>query len=255
MATKKSTEESVSILEVKTRTLDVCIIGTTPMIQQSMSAKVQAQLLLPPAKKNATEKASSLKHEPLKEFQSAIYRAAQDSDTLLAMPATAWKSAIRSAALDLPGASKSQIGRLTFVNGEMLPVWGVPKILLSVVRSADMNRTPDIRSRPILPKWATRISVTFVEPILKEQAIVNLIAAAGITIGMSDWRPQKGSGNFGQFRICDPDDPEFKAIIKAGGRKAQQAAMDAPEPYNDETSELLAWYEVETRRRGFKVAA
>lgn len=255
MATKKPADESVSILEVKRQTLDVCIVGVTPQIHQSMSNKVKYDFLLPAQKKNAAERASSLKHSPRDEFRDAAYRAAPGAETLLAMPSTAWKAAIRSAALDMPGASKTQIGRLLFVNGEMIPVWGIPKMLMSVVRMADMARTPDIRTRPILAKWATRLSVTFVTPLLKEQAVVNLLAAAGLTIGLSDWRPQKGSGNYGQFRICDPDDAEFKAIIKSGGRKAQEAAMKEPEAYDDESMKMLSWYDVEVRRRGFKVAA
>lgn len=254
MATKK--EDAISIIEVRTGTVEVCILGTTPQIHQRMSQKAQHELLLPKGRKNAAERASTLKHNPMEEFAASAYRTTDErAPTELAMPATAWKAAIRSAALDLPGASKAQLGRLMWVEGEMIPVWGVPKIFLSVTRSADAARTPDIRSRLIIPKWATKISVTYIKPILNEQAIVNLIAAAGLTIGMSDWRPQKGSGNYGQFKIVPPDDLEFVAVCRAGTRKPQLEAIAAPEAYNDETAEMLAWFDVEIKRRGFKIAA
>lgn len=257
MASKKPVvEESVSVLEIKRETIELCIVGTTPMIQQAMSAKVRAGLLLPPQKKNAAEKAGSLKHEPLQEYRGAFYRTrGTDAPTAIGMPAGAFKAMIGAAALRMPGVKRTEVEQLTYIEGDTtIPVYGVPQMLMSVVRSADMNRTPDIRTRPILPKWALRVRVGFVIPIMNRTAVVNLISAAGVFIGLSDWRPEKGSGNFGQFRICDPTDPEFKEILKMG-RKAQEPAMDSPEPYDDETSELMSWYEVETKRRGFKVAA
>jgi hypothetical protein len=73
-------------------------------------------------------------------------------------------------------------------------------------------------------------------------------------MGVGDWRPQKGSGTFGRWRIVEPDDKEYLDIIKTGGAEAQQAALDDPAPYDDETEELLGWYDVEVKRRGLKVA-
>jgi hypothetical protein len=51
------------------------------------------------------------------------------------------------------------------------------------------------------------------------------------------------------------DDPELLEIVQTGGRSVQQAAMDKPEAYDQSTEELLQWFDVEVRRRGFKVAA
>jgi hypothetical protein len=51
------------------------------------------------------------------------------------------------------------------------------------------------------------------------------------------------------------DDKDFQRIIKTMGRKAQVKAMAEPECFDAETEELLSWFEAETKRRGFKVAA
>jgi hypothetical protein len=254
MATNKPTE--ISVLEVTTCRMSFCLAGLTPIILNRLSQKAKGQLLDPAPKKNAAEKASTRKHEPLMEFRASPYLSPEeDSPTLLRHLSTAFKGALRSAALDIPGANKSQVGRLTYVNGEYINLFGIPKLLMSVTRSADMNRTPDIRTRAIIPHWACQIDVTFVTPLLKEQTVANLLAAAGIMQGVGDWRPGKGSGTYGQFRLTTDDDPEFKAIIKSGGRKAQTAAMQAAEPYDQETEELLAWYDAEGNRRGFKAVA
>lgn len=249
----KKKETEISIMEIQRGRIEFMIRGNSPLICNAMSAKVQQQLLLPPLKKNAAEKASTLKHDVMEEFRSSMYKArSPDSPTRIVMKATAFKGALMSAALDLPGTNKSQIGRLAYVEGDEIPIYGVPQLMMSVTRNSDMNKTPDVRTRAILPEWACSITVQYTMPILKEQAIVNLMAAAGITQGIGDWRVQKGSGNYGQFELTTPDDEAFKRIIKTGGLEAQDAAIEDPVCYDSETDELLSWYNVEVKRRGFK---
>lgn len=257
MATKKSADSGeIQIIEINTGTITVAVVGTTPLILNRMAEKAKHELLLPKGKKTAAEKASSLKHDPLAEFRASPVRLRDDSaSTLLALPSTAFKGAMRTAALDLPGAKKSQIGRLTYIPGEFVGIYGVPEVFSTIVRSADMNRTPDVRTRCIVPKWAAVLSITFVRPIMREQAIANLLAAAGITVGVGDFRPEKGAGNYGQFEVVGADDPRLLEIMAVGGRVAQLEAMDNPEAYDEDTEELLSWFDVEVRRRGFKVAA
>lgn len=257
MATKKIADSGeIQIIEINTGTITVAVVGTTPLILNRMAEKAKHELLLPKGKKTAAEKASSLKHDPLAEFRASPVRIRDDSaSTLLALPSTAFKGAMRTAALDLPGAKKSQIGRLTYIPGEVVGIYGVPEVFSTIVRSADMNRTPDVRTRCIVPKWAAVLSITFVRPIMREQAIANLLAAAGITVGVGDFRPEKGAGNYGQFEVVGADDTRLLEIISSGNRAAQLEAMDNPEAYDQDTEELLSWFDVEVRRRGFKVAA
>lgn len=68
--------------------------------------------------------------------------------------------------------------------------------------------------------------------------------------GVGDWRPEKGSGNFGQFELVSEDDPDYLRIIGTGGRQAQIGAMESPAPYDQDTEELLAWFDSEIDRRG-----
>jgi hypothetical protein len=260
MAAKKSTApastEITDILKVTTGTFDCCIVGTSPLILNRMSEKAKHELLLPRGRKSAIEKATSLKHHPIDEYRASAYTMPSDSDpTLLAILSTAFKGALRSAALDMPGAKKAQIGRLTYIAGELVGIYGVPKLFMSITRSADMNKTPDVRTRAIVPAWACRLTITFVQPLIRAQAVANLLAAAGITIGVGDWRPEKGAGSYGQFRIADRDDPEFLAILKAGGRKQQVSGIDHPVCYDNETTELLSWYQDEVSKRTLKGVA
>lgn len=259
MAVRKNTPspaESTDILQVERGDLEVCVLGSSPLILNRMSEKAKRELLMPKGRKTMVERATSLKHNPMEEYRASAYTMpSETAPTLLAILATSFKGAMATAALDLPGAKKSQIGRLTYVNGDRVPVFGVPQLFMSVTRSADMNKTPDVRTRAIVPQWACRLHITYIKPLMRQQAVVNLLAAAGLTIGVGDWRPEKGKGNYGQFEIVGEDDPRYTAILKAGGRKPQQAAIDNPVCYDDETTSLLSWFDDELAKRSLRGVA
>jgi hypothetical protein len=252
MAVKK--DETIDVVEIKQGRLVCNVLGTSPLVLNAMSAKVK-QGLLAPAKKNAAEKASTLKHNPEEEFRSSAYRAVEkDAPTRIIFPAVSFKAALADAAKDLPGAAKAQVGRLTYVEGDYVPIYGTPRLWMTVVRDASINRTPDIRTRAILPEWACRISITFISTILKEITVGRLLAAAGIMRGIGDGRPEKGKMSYGQFELVAADDPRWLKLTKTAGRVQQDAAFADPQPYDGESAELLTWWKAEAVRRGFKVA-
>lgn len=235
----------VDVQQINMSHLKINIVGTSPLVLHAMSFKSSASLLDPPKKKNSAEKAMTRKHEPFEEFRDAAYMFSDrdadfPTDTRLYMPATAFHSAMAQAAIDMAGAKKAQIGRLTSVPGLKIPIWGVPKIWNTLVRSSDMARTPDRRTLPLLPHWCATINVSFVESLVTAQSISNLLSAAGVFVGIGDGRPEKGKLTMGQFRTANDDDPEFLNIKKVGGRKVQDAAMADPEFYDLETERLLS---------------
>lgn len=252
MATKKDQVE-ISILEVTQETVEYCVLGKTPFICNRMSEKVKNELLFPKGRKSSAEKARTLKHNPFQEFKDSPYRLHDDGQpTLLAHLATAFKKAIAGTAVDIPGATRAQLSRLMWVEGEKIPLYGVPKMMMSITRSADMNKTPDVRTRAIIPEWACKVTVRFTTPMLKETVVSNLFAAGGLIQGVGDWRNEKGSGTFGQFELVREDDERFQRIMKEGARDAQIEAMENPEPYDVDSAELLSWFVDEADRRGFK---
>lgn len=262
MAAKKNTtaaqepSEISDVLKVTTGTLDCYVVGTSPLVLNRMSEKAKHELLLPRGRMNQAQKATSLKHSPLDEYRASAYTLKNPSNqTFLAVMATAFKKAICNAALDMPGTRKAQVGRLTWVQGDMVGVYGLPKLFMAIVRSADMNRTPDVRTRAIVPAWACHFSVQFVKPLISVQAVANLLAAAGITIGVGDGRQEKGTMSYGQFRLASQDDPELLSIVKQGSREAQMGAIEHPTCYDDETTELLSWYEGERATRALNGVA
>lgn len=249
MAVKKVKENNIDIMELRLGRVRVHLLGSTAMIMNRFGQKAQHELLLPKAKANRAERADSLKHDPIAEFRGAVYMNRNEKEpAAIHVPAGSFQAALSNAALDLPGASKSQIKRLTTVTSTQINLFGIPSFRMDMVRSGDMARTPDVRTRPCFDEWACTVEIEFVESLIKGGQVTNLIGAAGKIVGIGDWRPQKG-GSFGKFTCVEEDNKDFQRILKTQGRAAQLAALKDPVAYDIDTEELYAWFVSETALR------
>jgi hypothetical protein len=213
-----------------------------------MAGKALRDLLLPRGRKGKAEREQTLKHDPVAEFRNSMSMRSGKGPTRLVFPSPAVKGAVASAALETKGTSKAQIGRLVWVQNYSCDLYGVPELFMTVVRSADMNKTPDVRTRAILREWCIPATIRFVTPQLSEETIVQLLANGGIIIGLGDFRQEKGKGSFGQYEVVSETD--CADIVANGGMKAQDAAVENPKCFDPETEELLGWFNTEVDRRG-----
>lgn len=241
------TSGNIEVMAPTVDTFSMRIIGTRPLIFNRMAEKAKRTLLAPPGRKTLVERAASTKHDPFQEFRDSAYHSYdKKSRTYLLLPSPAFKGALTTAALDTPGVRRSEIGRLCWVNDEYVSIYGIPKLLMSVVRSADINKTPDIRTRAIVEHWCAEISVSYVLPKLNKPSIMNLVVGAGILCGVGDFRQEKGKGNYGQFSLLNTAVPEmlkeYEELVHTAGRAEQVAAMEAAEPFDNDSAELLSWW-------------
>lgn len=248
----KSSEKVVEfeVREFNAENLNLWLVGETPFIYNAMSAKIKGQLLFPPPKKTAADKAQKMKHDPSQEFMDTMYLrdVGEDGNTKCIIPSVMIKAAVGNAAIEVPGMKKAQIGRLLWVNNDYLDMYGDPKMIMRVMRSSDMNHTPDIRTRAILPRWACRCSIQFVTPTLNSKMVVQLLAVAGMAIGIGDSRPQKGHESYGKFHVVNDKD-DMKDYIEMG-HDSQVAAIKRMDAYDKETRELYEWFVNEKAARG-----
>jgi hypothetical protein len=225
------------------------VIGVSPLIYNSMSVKVRRDLLLP-ARRTKVEQRQTLKHDPLSEYRASTYRTSK-GPTALVVPAPMFKRAISNAAVDVGGATKAELGRLLWVSGYSIEMFGVPQMMMSVMRDAGLSKAPRIRTRAILPAWTCSFLIEFVKPNLTETAVATILSAAGLICGIGDSRPQRGHGAFGQFRLATQEDAALVGAIRESGARAQQeAALREPQFFDDESEELFTWFNEEVARRG-----
>lgn len=250
MATKSTTPAEIVVSAPKFAQVEFCILGTTPLVMNRMPEKAWQELILPKGRKTASDKATNMKHDPLQEFRNAPYITNDDkAPALLYVLPTAIKKAMCTAALMESGINKTDVQRLVYVPDEGVQVFGIPEMFMAIVRMADPGRTPDVRTRAILPEWACKVQITFDSTYISEQTIANLLAGAGFRAGIGDWRQEK-SGSKGAFKLVSPDDPDFVRIVETQGRSPQLAALRNPQPYNEETAELYSWFVDECKHRG-----
>jgi hypothetical protein len=250
---KKPANTTIEIDRIEMGRINVHILGTTPLIVHRYAAKAWHELLFPGEEKNKAALAVTLKHDPLEEFRQCCYlNRDRNEPTLLHYPAGAFSKAIASAALDIPGAKKAQILRLVSIASTQVNLYGVPQLGMDMVRSSNEQRSPDVRTRAYLPEWTCDLEIEFATSLLGAKQIVNLLAAAGVIVGLGDYRPQKG-GQYGKFMTVAPDDPAVLRIRKQA-RAAQEAALASPSFFSDDAAELFQWFNEEVKRRE-KIAA
>ncbi len=248
MAVKKA-EAEIHVTPLKRGMTRLRIIGETPLFQNRMAAKAMQQLLVGGRKKTKADKAQ-IKHHPLQEFRNSA-EILPSGPTALGIKVTAVKGAMCTAALETAGLTKTSSQRLIFMPGDFAPLYGVPQLRMDVTRSADINRTPDIRTRAFLPKWGAEIEIQFITPQLSVLSVVTLLCNAGVLVGVGDFRQEKGKGAFGSFRVITPDedDPGWEDRITTPGRDAQEAALANPEYADADTADLMEYFFSEQQRR------
>ena len=230
---------SVELQRVKSNSVTIQLTGVSPLYMHRLSEKAKRALLVGEKRKTQTEK-SFLKHDPVEEFKSALYRIpGRHPKTEIFMPATALKGAICTAALETELIAKTQVQRLVTVTGQFIPIFGIPKLKLDVVRQAGVTRTPDIRSRPYFETWATEATIEFISPQLKHADIMALIENAGQICGIGDYRQEKGRGDYGRFCASKAIAPDLMNL------KAQRESIEDPLPADDDTADLLAFWMTE----------
>lgn len=251
MAIKKAEAGELVIHALKQGRITLKMLGATPLYFNAMSNKAKHTLIAGGGKKTAAEK-RELKHDPEHEFRESVYKMA-DGPTLLGFPAPGVKGAMATAALETPGVTKTSVQRLLFLPERRIKIWGKPYLQMDVVRSADMNKTPDVRTRAFLPRWCAEIDLAYVTPTLSAFSIVSLLSNAGMIVGIGDYRQEKGRGSFGTFTVAGDEmtdeDAQYWKEVTAEGRKVQQAAMDTPEAYDEDAQDLLDFIRGERVRR------
>lgn len=223
------------------REIVVPILGTTPLVYNRLSQKAKQMLLFPTKTARKDRSEEGIKHNPYEEYRDSFY-IADNGPTLFKIPASAFKNAIETAALGTEGVTKAEVGRAIALGWEDLPVWGETELFMTGVRQAGMNRTPDIRTRGILTRWATAVKLRYVEQMFTSNTIFSLISSAGILSGVGDFRQEKGAGSFGTFEICDLKDKRYLEIMKNFGRQHQTERLKEPKFFDAETASLYNWW-------------
>ena len=245
MPTSKKKDATIVVEPLKRQTGLFTLRGMTGIYCHRMSAKAKHQLMVGGRKKTTAEK-MAIKHNPYEEYLESMHVEQGFHDNSHVMfPAMAVKAAMATAALTVEGITKANVQRLIYLPDEMIPIFGLPRLRMDITRSADINRTPDVRTRAYFAEWATQVRITWVEPHLNSRGVATLLNNAGLVCGIGDFRQEKGKGNYGTFEIIDAEDIPAELL----DADAQWDSIQNPVASNLETRTLLKQYDEEVIAR------
>jgi hypothetical protein len=160
------------------------------------------------------------------EFEASWYRNERGE---VALPCRLIKAAIVEGAISTSKiVSKAELKRELRVRGFTSPIYSsqgkkltsCESLTMSVLPAKNATGGPDLRSRAIVPEGCYIDVVLDFPPTLSPDKVMAAVDGAGTTIGLCDWRPDRG-GEFGTFsidtdrlRACGNNRKEIDRVLK-----------------------------------------
>jgi hypothetical protein len=189
--TGKQDAQEVKLAGLAIEGLKLRLVGTSALIVHKWSEKAKKQMLDKQMKVATQGKAAK---DPEQDYRESLYIRPDGS---YGFPSVAFKAAAVRAGTYCD--MKMVFLRGAFhVEGDLVLIEGEPEPREDMVRVG--QGTADIRYRPMFPKWATELDITFNNRALSAEQIVNLFEIAGFAVGVGEWRPEK-DGQFGRFAV------------------------------------------------------
>lgn len=186
---------------ISAETLQVPIIGTSPLVVNRFSEKAKREML------NASQgkKSPKMPKDPQAEYEAAFYRLKSGEP---GFPALGFKAAtVGGARFYGKQISMTALKQFVFFSGEpgedghyYVQIIGEPKMREDVVRVG--RGGTDLRYRPEFSEWSAVLNVTYVDAMLTRGSLLSLIEAGGMGVGVGEWRPER-DGDFGTYKIDD----------------------------------------------------
>lgn len=208
MAIQK-TESVIAISPPRFERIMLTLVGTAPLMQARFSAKAMQQMMAKMAAGSTSGKGGK---RSARDFDDDFHQAQHISqEGWNGVPA----AALRNACIDtcrMVGFHMTKAKMSIFVEADGLDsVDGSPLIKLIAdpperIDMATRNATgvADIRIRPVWRTWALNVRFRFDADQFTPSDVVNLVARAGVQVGIGEGRPFSKSSNglgFGTFEI------------------------------------------------------
>ena len=225
MATAKKT---IEIKPLELETVDITIVGNTPLIVHAWDEKAKRMML-----DKQTGKAKKAKHEikvPVNDFMNSLYwltekpdNGADDDDAWdkfteavndgarFGFPLSGIKQSI------ITGASRGGLDvKMTELRGsffiagatdaatfDMAEIIADPPIMREdMVKVGGMSKTADIRHRGEFRNWSIPLKLTYNKNgKYSLEQLLSCVGHGGYVTGIGEWRPEK-DGQYGMYRLA-----------------------------------------------------
>ena len=193
----------VSVPNIETQVIPVHVIGISPLIVNNFDEKTITELDDKSQGKVTKRGQGRPPKVPEDEFQKRRILNDKGQDCIFGR----WvKAALVTACTLTEDMLKRPLVRQTvWVREELIVIEGPkPEMSRDVVRVGKWpNKQPDIRYRPKYNKWALSFHIEYEPRLVPLARLVYLIRRAGLSVGLCEWRPEKGAdgGMYGRFDL------------------------------------------------------
>lgn len=185
-------EVTIELPKLELATMQITLIGDSPLICHAWAAKQKKAMLDKQMKKAKQAKEAK---SPEDDYEQSLYRF---QDGRYGFPAVAFKSAAVSACR-FADAKMTEMRGAFHVVGELVPIEGEPTPREDMVRVG--MGTADIRYRGEFQQWRATLTIQFNTRAVSAEVIVNLFNLAGFGVGIGEWRPER-NGSYGRFHVA-----------------------------------------------------
>lgn len=195
--------KKIDIPPVNREILDLYLAGDSPIIVHRFAEKQKKQIA---DKQQKGVKGRKEDRDPEAEFQAARHLRPDGTD---GFPASGLRLGSVEAVTWCQGITKKLVNGSLFVTdddgGNLMRIYceDGPVCVTDTVRIGSYsNKVADLRYRPYYYNWFMKVKVIYDPSALSAEQVVNLINRAGMSIGLGDWRPQKGGVN-GMYHVAN----------------------------------------------------
>lgn len=190
-------EVVIELPRLNLKTLEVTLIGDSPLICHAWSKKAKQEMLDKQMKKAKQAKEAK---DPEKDYLESLY---EHPDGGYGFPAVAFKSAAVDACSHIANVTKVEARGAFHINSDMVKIEGKPSPREDMVKIG--MGTADIRYRGEFRQWKCSFALRYNANVISPDQILNLFNTAGFAIGIGEWRPQR-DGSFGMFHVANRGD-------------------------------------------------
>lgn len=194
---------AITLDRIDAETLEVPIIGTSPLIVHRWSDKAKRQML------DAQQGKKKVKEvrDPQADYETSLYRIAKDDGGEdYGFPAAAFKAAtIGAARFYDKSVTMTSLKQALFFRGivtkadpqQLVRIDGEPHMREDVVK---VGQVAALRYRAEFTEWSTTLTITYIKSMLDRNSVLSLLDAGGMGVGVGEWRPQR-NGDYGTYAI------------------------------------------------------
>jgi len=230
MAAKKA---SVELGKIDLNTIELTLIGDSPLIMHKFSHKAQAEMLAKQCKITMPKEAK----DPDFQYESGTYYIDENGaeiddgidmslipegridvfntqvkahiekikkleNPMFGMPAVAFKACAIRGAKSL-GLVMADMRGAFHIPTEFVQVHGERSMRSDMVRIS--MGTSDVRFRPEFRTWWATFFITYNAGVVTPHQLLNMFNSGGFSCGIGEWRPEKG-GSFGMFHVASEEE-------------------------------------------------